>query len=240
MFSDHRIGLGVYFYFILLVDYGWITVGFWWAVVDLLEVEAALAIVSISFPQAPWLASDHGLEGHGRIPSWERQKSPRTVSGFKLAESISSGERLTGSSDVRRPKRTSICACGSLLAGRRRCPPNFGALRNNISPNPLSCPQLQSRRGSSSSGGQQGSGDCCNYCCCCASSEVGEEGPMTVSLAEIAVGKGELRVHGEPLLSDVPSNVVFTGDGESSHSGFLGASFPESSSHHVVSLGVLQ
>ena len=208
-------------------------------------MQTALAIVSLLLPrQAPWLATDHGHEGYDRIPSGDRQKSHRrTVSGFKLAESISAGGKLKGSSDVTRPRRprpTSICAFGLLLAGRR-CPANFGALRNNTSPNPLSCTPLLPHRDSSSSGGQQGGGDCCYYSCCARSSVVGgEEGAMTASLAEIVVEKGELRVHGEPLLSNVPSNVVFTGDGELSHSGFLGASFPESSSHHVVSLGVLQ
>jgi hypothetical protein len=214
----------------------------------LFEVQTALATVSLLLPwQAPWLATDHGHEGYDRVPSGDRRKShKRTVSGFKLGDSISSGEKLRGStSDVtrpRRPKPTSTCAFGLLLAGRR-CPANFGGLRNNISLNlnPLSCSSLLPHRDSSSSSGghQQGGGDCC-----CARSSVvgggGEEGAMTVSLAEIAIEKGELRVHGEPLLSNVPSNVVFTVDGESSHSGFLGASFPESSSHHVVSLGVLQ
>ena len=209
-------------------------------------MQTALATVSLLLPwQAPWLATDHGHEGYDRIPSGDRRKKShkRTVPGFKLADSISSGERLKGSSNVthpRSPKPTSTCAFGSFLAGRR-CFANFGALRNNISLNPLSRSSLLPHRdsSSSSSGGQQGGGDCC---CGARSSVVGgeEEGAMTVSLAEIAVEKGELRVHGEPLLSNVPSNVVFTGDGESSHSGFLGASFPESSSHHVVSLGVLQ
>ncbi|KAG0623571.1 hypothetical protein M758_3G184100 [Ceratodon purpureus] len=64
------------------------------------------------------------------------------------------------------------------------------------------------------------------------------EGPMTVS-AGITIQDGKLLVYGEPLLKNVPSNVVFTSD-STLHGGFLGASFSDSKSHHVTSLGVLE
>lgn len=64
------------------------------------------------------------------------------------------------------------------------------------------------------------------------------EYPMTVK-ADISIQDGHLLVYGEPLLRNIPSNVHFIGD-PNLHGGFLGASFPESNSFHVVPLGVLQ
>ncbi|XP_024382618.1 probable galactinol--sucrose galactosyltransferase 2 isoform X2 [Physcomitrium patens] len=61
---------------------------------------------------------------------------------------------------------------------------------------------------------------------------------MTVK-ADISIQDGHLLVYGEPLLRNIPSNVHFIGD-PNLHGGFLGASFPESNSFHVVPLGVLQ
>lgn len=64
------------------------------------------------------------------------------------------------------------------------------------------------------------------------------EGPMTVS-AGITIQDGKLLVYGEPLLKNVPPSVVFTSDA-TLHGGFLGASFSDSKSHHLASLGVLE
>jgi len=54
----------------------------------------------------------------------------------------------------------------------------------------------------------------------------------------VAIRDGQLLIDGEALLRNVPSNIVFTD--ASSHGGFLGASFADSSSHHAVPLGVLE
>lgn len=64
------------------------------------------------------------------------------------------------------------------------------------------------------------------------------EGLMTMS-ADITIQDGQLLVYGEPLLRNVPSNVVFTSDA-TLPGGFLGASFSASNSHHVAALGVLE
>ena len=69
-------------------------------------------------------------------------------------------------------------------------------------------------------------------------SESFSEPAMTVS-AGITIQDGQLLVYGQPLLKNVPSNVVFTSDA-TLHGGFLGASFSEHNSHHVASLGVLE
>lgn len=61
---------------------------------------------------------------------------------------------------------------------------------------------------------------------------------MTVE-GGITIQGGQLLVYGQPLLRNVPSNVTFTSE-SNLHGGFLGASFSESNSHHVVPLGVLE
>ena len=62
---------------------------------------------------------------------------------------------------------------------------------------------------------------------------------MTVpESSSIVIQDGQLLIDGEPLLRNVPSNVVFTEC--SRYGGFLGASFTDSNSHHAVSLGVLE
>lgn len=61
---------------------------------------------------------------------------------------------------------------------------------------------------------------------------------MTVT-AGITIQDGQLLVYGQPLLTSVQSNVVFASDANL-HSGFLGASFAEPTSHDVISLGLLE
>ncbi|KAL9232564.1 hypothetical protein vseg_007663 [Gypsophila vaccaria] len=62
---------------------------------------------------------------------------------------------------------------------------------------------------------------------------------MTITPA-ISVNKGDLVVHGKPILSGVPDNIVFTPSSASAASGaFIGASAPHSSSLHVFPLGTL-
>jgi hypothetical protein len=55
----------------------------------------------------------------------------------------------------------------------------------------------------------------------------------------ISVQGEQLLVHGQPLLTNLHPDVVFTPD-LNMNSGFLGASFPELNSRHVIPLGHLE
>jgi hypothetical protein len=55
----------------------------------------------------------------------------------------------------------------------------------------------------------------------------------------ISVQGEQLLVHGQPLLTHLHPDVVFTPD-LNMNSGFLGASFPELNSRHVIPLGHLE
>jgi hypothetical protein len=65
-------------------------------------------------------------------------------------------------------------------------------------------------------------------------------GTETVAAGDsISVQGEQLLVHGQPLLTHLHPDVVFTPD-LNMNSGFLGASFPELNSRHVIPLGHLE